>query len=56
MERGWPGRPSGVWPPNFSSFSIEAPPATCNGVHVGPGATPFTRIPLGPSCFASDFT
>jgi len=23
---------------------------------MGPGATPFTRMPLGPSCFAKDFT
>jgi hypothetical protein len=43
-----------VWPPNFCSFSIDAPPETCKGVQMGPGATPFTRMPFGPSCFASD--
>jgi hypothetical protein len=38
------------------SASIEAPPETCSGVQIGPGATALTRMPLGPSYFASDFT
>ncbi len=29
----------------FFSFSIVAPPDTCNGVQIGPGATPFTEYP-----------
>ena len=33
---GWPGRPSDVCPPNFSSFSCVAPPLTCSGVQIGP--------------------
>ena len=53
---GWPSRPNGVWPPNFLSFSGYAPPETCSGVQTGPGATPFTRIPLLANCLASDFT
>ena len=34
----------------------DAPPLTCNGVQIGPGATPFTHMPFGSSCFASEFT
>ena len=40
----------------YSSFSMVAPPLTCRGVQIGPGATPLTRIPLPASCLASDFT
>src|ERR1700751_1902287 len=43
------GRSSDVWLPNFSNFSNVAPPDTCSGSKIGPGATPLTRIPLGPS-------
>jgi len=46
----------GVWPPNCFSFSWVAPPLTCSGVQIGPGATPFTRMPFEASCFASDLT
>ena len=53
---GMPGRPSGVWLPNFFCFSTEAPPLIWSAVQTGPGATPFTRIPFGPSCLASDLT
>src|SRR5256885_1371792 len=53
---GWPGRPKGVGPPTFSSLSMLAPPLTCNGVQIGPGATPLTRMPFLPSCLAKDLT
>ena len=42
--------------PNVTTLPSDAPPEICSGVQIGPGATPFTRIPLGPSCLASDFT
>ena len=44
-----------LMPPNFSNFSMLAPPDTCSGVQIGPGATPQTRMPLGASCFAERF-
>ena len=53
---GWPGRFIGVLPPNFSSFCMVAPPETCSGVQIGPGATPLTRMPFSASCLASEFT
>ena len=37
-------------------FFLSAPPETCSGVQIGPGATPLTRMPFGASCLASDFT
>ena len=43
-------------PPNFWSFSMLAPPLTCSGVQIGPGATPLTRMPFGPNCLARDLT
>ncbi len=33
------------WLPNFSSFSMLAPPQTCSGVRKGPGATPHQLRP-----------
>ncbi|MBA2435686.1 MAG: hypothetical protein H0V54_11515 [Chthoniobacterales bacterium] len=46
-----------VLPPNSFSFSWVAPPLTCNGVQIGPGATPFTRMPFetsaGPSAISA---
>src|SRR5436853_576134 len=44
----------GVCPPNSFNFSWVAPPLTCNGVQMGPGATPFTRMPVGASCLANE--
>ena len=48
---GWPARPSGVSEPNVvrSSPSLVA---GCSGVQIGPGATAFTLIPLGPRSLA----
>src|SRR3546814_1090445 len=43
---GWPGRPIGVLSPKCSTFSGDAPPKGLSGVQMGPGATPFTRMPL----------
>jgi len=37
-------------------YIVVAPPLTCSGVQIGPGATPLTRMPLGASCLASDLT
>ena len=42
---GWPGRPMGVSSPNSGIFSGRWPPNGLSGVQIGPGATPFTRIP-----------
>ena len=41
-------------PVKFSPVSPPPPSEMITGQ--SPGATPFTRIPFGPSCFASDFT
>src|SRR3546814_19045896 len=43
---GRPGRPIGVLSPKCSTFSGDAPPKGLSGVQMGPGATPFTRMPL----------
>ena len=53
---GCPARPSGAVAPKVTTLPSDAPPDTCSGVQIGPGATPFTRMPFGPSCLASDFT
>ncbi len=42
---GWPGRFSGMSAPklaNFFSSNVDG----ISGVQIGPGATPFTRIPF----------
>ena len=43
-------------PAKLLELSCVAPPLTCSGVQIGPGATAFTRMPFDASCFASDFT
>lgn len=53
---GWPRRGRGVSAPKLTSFSIVVPPLTCKAVHIGPGAAPFTRIPLAESCIANERT
>ena len=45
----------GAWLPCFATF-LDLKLEAINGVQMGPGATPFTLIPFGPSCLASDFT
>ena len=50
------GPASGAVAPKVTTLPSEAPPDTCSGVQTGPGATPLTRMPFGPSCLASDFT
>ena len=50
---GWLVRPSHELEPKPSSFSGGCPSVTCNGVHTGPGATAFTRIPRGARSWAS---
>jgi len=44
--------PFGVLAPNCGNLLSGCPPVTCSGVHTGPGATAFTRMPFGASCFA----
>jgi hypothetical protein len=48
---GCPGLPKGVFLPNSGMLSAGMVDVI-NGVQIGPGATAFTRIPLGPSCCA----
>jgi len=39
--------------PNFFVF-FRGASADLQGVQIGPGATPLTRMSFGPNCFASD--
>lgn len=54
--RGLPGPAERAVAPKVTTLASDAPPEICSGVQMGPGATPLTRMPLGPSCLARDFT
>jgi hypothetical protein len=48
ISSGWPGRPNGTSEPNVST-SFAGNVDGMSGVQIGPGATPFARIPLSAS-------
>jgi hypothetical protein len=47
---GWAGRPNALFFPKFFTFSLGMVDGM-SGVHTGPGATAFTRMPLGTTIF-----
>jgi hypothetical protein len=55
ISAGWPARLwSGTAPTPSSSMSSPGRDATWMDVTIVPGASPFTRMPLGASCTASE--